>query len=167
MFPILHYICFFFNSSNEHGVHSPFIYHYLTNCLLKRPKKNGNKTLDTVLKSIAYFQANRVYLPEKETGPEGTIRGTYPHLIINEPPYDLVFLAGPTIDFFEQAVQSAGIFHNHTVCIINRPYCSEESRSQWKAIKALQEVRVTVDGFFTGLVFFRQEQARQHFKIRI
>jgi hypothetical protein len=37
----------------------------------------------------------------------------------------------------------------------------------WELIKQHPKVMVTVDTFFWGLVFFRKEQHKEHFKIRV
>ena len=37
----------------------------------------------------------------------------------------------------------------------------------WEAIKAHPEVRLTVDLFYIGLVFFRRNQPKQHFSLRV
>jgi len=37
----------------------------------------------------------------------------------------------------------------------------------WEAIKKHPKVTVTIDTFSFGIVFFRQEQAKEHFKIRV
>jgi hypothetical protein len=37
----------------------------------------------------------------------------------------------------------------------------------WEEIKTHPEVRVSIDTFFLGLVFFRKEQVKQHFTIRL
>lgn len=57
--------------------------------------------------------------------------------------------------------------NNNTTLIFNNIYTSAEMQQAWHVIKNHQEVTVTVDIFCFGLVFFRQEQAREHFKIRI
>jgi hypothetical protein len=37
----------------------------------------------------------------------------------------------------------------------------------WQYIKNHESVSVTVDCFHLGFVFFRKEQAKEHFKIRL
>lgn len=56
--------------------------------------------------------------------------------------------------------------NNNTTLIFNNIYASAEMLQAWHDIKNNAEVMVTVDIFYFGLVFFRQEQAREHFKIR-
>jgi len=57
--------------------------------------------------------------------------------------------------------------HNDSVFIFDDIYWSEEMQQAWQEIKNHPEVTVTIDTFYWGLVFFRKEQAKEHFKIRI
>lgn len=57
--------------------------------------------------------------------------------------------------------------NNNTTLIFNTIYASAEMQQAWQVIKSHPEVTVTVDVFYFGLVFFRQEQAHEHFKIRM
>jgi hypothetical protein len=37
----------------------------------------------------------------------------------------------------------------------------------WETIKRHPEATITIDSFFWGLVFFRKEQTKENFKIRV
>jgi hypothetical protein len=37
----------------------------------------------------------------------------------------------------------------------------------WEEIKADPRVRVTIDLFFIGIVMFRKEQVKEHFRLRV
>jgi hypothetical protein len=56
---------------------------------------------------------------------------------------------------------------NDSLLIIDDIYGSKDKNRMWKKIKLHEKVRVTVDMFYCGAVFFRQEQAKEDFKIRI
>ncbi|WP_127845959.1 class I SAM-dependent methyltransferase [Psychroflexus aestuariivivens] len=58
-------------------------------------------------------------------------------------------------------------YHNDTVFIFDAIYSSEAMQNVWSNIKSHPEVRVTIDTFRWGLVFFRTEQVKQNFKIRL
>jgi hypothetical protein len=59
------------------------------------------------------------------------------------------------------------LVHNNSVCIFDDIYWSKGMTEAWNEIKKHHQVTVTVDLFFIGLVFFRQEQAKQDFKLRV
>ncbi|MCX7549145.1 class I SAM-dependent methyltransferase [Xanthomarina sp. F1114] len=83
--------------------------------------------------------------------------------------FDLVFFDGnhsqeATLRYFEKLLPHA---HNDTMFIFDDIYWSKDMTAAWETIKKHPEVRVTVDTFFWGLVFFRKEQVEEHFRIRL
>ena len=88
---------------------------------------------------------------------------------IKQESYDLVFFDGnhnqeATLRYFEKLLPKV---NKNTVFIFDDIYWSEEMTIAWETIKNHPQVTVTVDTFFWGLVFFRKEQAKEHFKIRV
>lgn len=69
----------------------------------------------------------------------------------------------PTLQYFRQALLHA---HNDSVFVFDDIHWSKEMEEAWEAIKQHEEVTVTIDLFFIGIVFFRQEQRKEHFVIR-
>ncbi len=53
-----------------------------------------------------------------------------------------------------------------SVFVFDNMYLSSEMRDVWDEIKGNIRVTVTLDLFFMGIVFFRKEQAKQHFVIK-
>ncbi|WP_317127934.1 O-methyltransferase [Hyunsoonleella flava] len=83
--------------------------------------------------------------------------------------YDLIFFDGnhtkqATLEYFESLLPKA---HNNSVFIFDDIYWTNDMTEAWKTIKQHQKVTVTVDTFYWGIVFFRREQAKEHFKIRV
>lgn len=80
---------------------------------------------------------------------------------------DYIFFDGnhrrqPTLDYFNQCLPLA---HNDTLFVFDDINWSAEMVQAWQEIKNHPQVTVTVDLFFIGLVFFRKEQVKQHFKL--
>lgn len=85
------------------------------------------------------------------------------------PQLDLAFIDGnhkkeATVKYFKQMLPLA---HNNSVFIFDDIYWSKGMTEAWNEIKKHPQVTVTVDLFFIGLVFFRKEQAKQDFKLRV
>lgn len=83
--------------------------------------------------------------------------------------FDLVFVDGnhkkkPTLLYFEKLLNH---IHNNSVIIFDDIYWSKEMTEAWKTIKTHKKVTVSIDLFFWGMVFFRKEQQKQHFNIRV
>ncbi|SDS02689.1 class I SAM-dependent methyltransferase [Gramella sp. MAR_2010_147] len=83
--------------------------------------------------------------------------------------FDLVYFDGnhqkePTLEYFRRLLPTA---HNDSVFIFDDIHWSPEMEEAWEEIKIHPEVRVTIDTFQWGLVFFRKEQQKQDFTIRV
>ena len=256
MYQVLQYIKFLFKASNEHGVHSPFVYRLITEGLYQKIEgstlqklfnyklqlqKNstrlevndhgaGSKGMTTSKRSIAQiakvagssrkkiallYRLSNYFQPEKilELGTslgigtyalhqgstksnittiEGAseiasftkgnfknsaienvkfINNTFDDSlkILENQSFDLIFFDGhhtyeATLNYVNTLLQTHS---NNSVWIFDDIYWSKEMTSAWKVIKEIPEVTVTVDLFYFGLVFFRQEQGKEHFKSRV
>lgn len=69
----------------------------------------------------------------------------------------------PTIRYFETCLTKV---HNDTVFILDDIHWSDEMEQAWTYVKTHASVTITVDLFWVGLVFFRQEQPKQDFVLR-
>ncbi len=99
----------------------------------------------------------------------GEFSGTLPQALQELGSLDLAFIDGnhqkqPTLDYFGQCLEYA---HNNSLFIFDDIHWSTEMEEAWQEIKDHPAVSVSIDLFFMGLVFFRKEQAKEHFVIRI
>ncbi|NJY64179.1 class I SAM-dependent methyltransferase [Salinimicrobium sp. CDJ15-81-2] len=83
--------------------------------------------------------------------------------------FDLLYIDGnhqkeATLTYFEKLLPT---IHNNSVMIFDDIHWSKGMEEAWEEIKAHPEVRVTIDTFQWGLVFFRREQEKEHFVIRV
>ncbi|MBX9808620.1 MAG: class I SAM-dependent methyltransferase, partial [Flavobacteriaceae bacterium] len=69
-----------------------------------------------------------------------------------------------TLAYFELLLPT---ITNETVWIFDDIHWSPEMEEAWEIIKNHPKVTVTIDTFQWGLVFFRSEQPKEHFVIRI
>lgn len=71
---------------------------------------------------------------------------------------------GPTMAYFLQLLSKKG---NDSIFVFDDIHWSPEMEKAWGEIKSHPSVRCTVDIFFLGFVFFRQEfKTPQHFTVR-
>jgi hypothetical protein len=56
---------------------------------------------------------------------------------------------------------------NDSVVIIEGIRQSPEDFRQWKVLKSNPLVRVSIDTFYFGFLYFRKEQNKEHFTIRV
>jgi predicted O-methyltransferase YrrM len=83
--------------------------------------------------------------------------------------YDLIYFDGnhskkATLEYFELLLP---IITNDSVWIFDDIHWSKEMEEAWEIIKNHPKVTVTIDTFQGGIVFFRKEQEREHFVIRV
>ncbi|MGA8854373.1 MAG: class I SAM-dependent methyltransferase [Christiangramia sp.] len=83
--------------------------------------------------------------------------------------FDLIYFDGnhqkkATLDYFEKLLLTV---HNDSVFIFDDIHWSEEMQDAWEEIKKHSKVRITIDTFQWGFVFFRKEQTKQDFIIRV
>jgi predicted O-methyltransferase YrrM len=69
-----------------------------------------------------------------------------------------------TLDYFEQLLST---ITNDSVWIFDDIHWSVDMEEAWKTIQKHPKVSVTIDTFQWGLVFFRREQPKEHFIIRV
>lgn len=83
--------------------------------------------------------------------------------------YDFIFIDGNhnknrTLAYFEFLRKKS---HNETVLIFDDIYWSPDMTEAWHEIIAHPEVCVSIDTFYWGIIFFRKEQQKEHFTIRL
>ena len=262
LFQIKSYLKFLWNSKNEHGVHSPFVFHLVTKCFYDRkPKpeyqvlknyrnsllenkntievtdfgvgskvfKSNSRQISKIAKTAGItqksaellFRITNYFQPEsvleigtslglatsalalgsrnlgtmaKITTLEGCLEtanqcqlqlqqfnidnvdlivtefSTYFHTQHPTPnTQHLVYFDGnhskkATLDYFEILLPT---ITNETIWIFDDIHWSKDMEESWEIIKIHPKVSVTIDTFQWGLVFFRKEQEKEHFVIRI
>jgi predicted O-methyltransferase YrrM len=100
---------------------------------------------------------------------EGNLDDTLaPTLATLQAPLDFAFFDGnhryePTLRYFELCLAHRT---DRSVFVLDDIHWSAEMERAWAAIRKHPDVRLTVDLFFVGLVFFRRNQPKQHFRLR-
>jgi predicted O-methyltransferase YrrM len=69
-----------------------------------------------------------------------------------------------TLKYFEFCLQH---INNNSVFVFDDIHWSKNMEEAWKEIKKHPKVKVTVDTYQWGIVFFRKEQVKEHFIIRV
>ena len=98
----------------------------------------------------------------------GDFKKTLPIVTKNQL-FDIIYFDGnhqktPTLNYFKTCLTS---IHNNSIFIFDDIHWSKEMEEAWKIIKKHPKVTVTIDIFHWGIVFFRKEQAKEHFTIKI
>jgi hypothetical protein len=68
------------------------------------------------------------------------------------------------VALFEKTLQTT---NKNCMFIFEGIYTNTAKTQVWKHLIASQEVTVSIDGFYLGLVFFKKGQEKQHFTLRL
>lgn len=256
LYQIKQYIKFIIKSSNQHGVHSPFVYDLVTKCFYDKTKypnyqnikdfrkrlkrvndkievtdfgagstklKSKSRAICDIVKHVSiskknakllfrvanYFKPNSILELGTSLGlatqalalgnPKSEIItiegcpkiskytktqfelqqlnnikveiGGFSEVIpkLDASKFDLIFFDGnhtkeATLRYFKTLLPKA---NNNSVFIFDDIYWSQDMTEAWETIKQHPKVTVTIDTFYWGIVFFRKEQAKEHFTIRV
>lgn len=258
LFQIKSYINFLKNSSNQHGVHSPFVYSLITKCFYDKKKhaeysilkqyrksllanknfievtdfgagsrvfKSNKRQISKIAKTagisskrakllfriVNYFQPTTILeigtslglatsalslgnKNAKLTTLEGCaktqeiaqnqcllqnlsniefITSKFEDYLancqLNTEHCQLIYFDGnhskkATLDYFKLLLPT---ITNESVWIFDDIHWSKDMEEAWKIIKNHPKVKVTIDTFQWGFVFFRTEQEKEHFVVRV
>lgn len=119
-------------------------------------------TVEYAVKNLKAINIPEVYFTV------GNFDKVLPGLLQKTGVIDYAFIDGnhtkkATLNYFVQLMQHAG---NNSVYIFHDIHWSADMEQAWEEIKKQENVTVTIDLFFMGLVFFRKELSRQHFILR-
>ncbi|PHQ57063.1 MAG: methyltransferase [Lutibacter sp.] len=238
-FTIKSFILFLCRSTNQHGVHSPFVYDLVTTCFYQKTNPSNVNSIETakqwlnnhteqkiartskvknfsrkkttlLIRMSAYFKPSSVLEIGTSIGLEtaalsignpvaiintleeckntafiaqglfqklnlkniklvvGNFDNTL-HAIIIKDQFDLIYFNGihreeQLLDCFNLCLQR---IHNNSIFIFNEINSSEEMQQVWITIKKHPKVTISIDTFYCGIIFFRKEQQKQHFTIRV
>ncbi len=96
----------------------------------------------------------------------GRFKDQLPKALLELEQLDYLFIDGnhrhdPTLEYFEQCLEYA---HGHSIFVLDDIHWSTEMEAAWEKVKGHPKVKMTIDLFFCGVVFFRKEQRqKEHF----
>lgn len=256
MYQIIQYIKFLLSSTNQHGVHSPFVYLLVTECFYNKKQQQAYKALHHYREALCktkktitvkdfgagsrVFKSNEravakiaktagittkraqllnrlvAYLEIENSLELGTSLGLATAALsvnnahtkittiegcpataavaqaqfttfklnniqlivdnftealpkVTSQKFDLIYIDGnhqkaATLNYFETLLPTT---HNDTLIIFDDIHWSRAMTEAWETIKQHPKVTVTIDTFYWGFVFFRKEQVKEHFTIRV
>lgn len=182
----LTYNSFLWNSVNDHGVHSPFVYAFISGTFYEgRRSKNikaaaglSKTALETLYKVITNRKAFKLLVLGNEApavteairevaGQENGQVWFFSELASVPGGLDMAILTGKGSEsLLEQLARAHQDSNNNTIVAIPNIHGTPLMEAAWTQIKKAPNVTVTIDTYHVGLVFFRKGQANQHFAIR-
>lgn len=154
---------FLVQSTNQHGVHSPFVFDFVIKGLYQKSTRKDIKSDILAIQNLSkkeqlifskvntYFHIDAIYTSFNKL--ENTLDKNYKLLFINN-----------LVSFNFDKLTS---FTSKTIVLIHGIYNNKKTQEKWLSICQHPNATVTIDLFYFGLIFFRKEQAKEHFKIRV
>jgi predicted O-methyltransferase YrrM len=120
------------------------------------------------LAEIAQFNLEKLALNEKVQVHIANFDERLPEILSHTQRVDYLFIDGnhleeATMKYFEQALKYS---HNHTILVFDDINWSTGMQSAWMQIKEHPKVTATIDLYFLGIVFLKEELSKEHFTIR-
>jgi predicted O-methyltransferase YrrM len=125
--------------------------------------EGNGQTASVAEKNFQHLHCNNIQLVH------GNFDKLLPSVISQLTTIDLAYIDGnhryqPTINYFHQFLSKS---HDQTILVFDDIHWSVEMEKAWEEIKSHTSVQYTIDIFFLGFVFFREEfKMKQNFSIR-
>lgn len=157
------YLQFLVKSTNQHGVHSPFVYNYITKGLYEPQKdfSNSDKTNRWLIKSVQYFKSEAVYISDntllhgsKFVSIKKTVDFHTADLILDR--YE--------VENHTRILQTIKSMSNSQLLLIAS--YSSYPKSFFNELRNNHEITLVVDFYYGCLISKRIEQPKQNFFIR-
>ncbi|HLW63345.1 MAG TPA: hypothetical protein VKY33_08085 [Flavobacterium sp.] len=156
---MISYLQFLLKSNNQHGVHSPFVFNYLTKGLYvckKSYSSERNLSVRLILSTIAYFDFKKIEVKNETL--QQKIQNHFPQTSVNttQQPFDLIITDN---------VESVGLhqkqMHNNSLLILHNI-----SGRQRKIFHKISGFTLVLDFYHTIIFSVRREQLPQTFYLR-
>jgi len=179
------YLKFLLKSSNQHGVHSPFVYDLVTECFYDTKKRKAHllikklgintpkyKVANLLNRIPKYFKHQNALVLNDEENTISQILSVDNTIKIDkniQPKchYDILYLTVNQLENYLQNEMLFSLIHNNSILIVNTINRSKKEAEIWNRIKQHPKITVTIDTFYLLFVFIRTEQAKEDFTIRL
>lgn len=142
----LKYLVHFFTSNSRHGTHSPFVYALADSCIYAN-RENSSKTSSSYKALIDdILQFYNISLDDTEADRSSKAQVIF---IESTPIDEILILQQQNFMLFVEGI-----------------HLNAANEKKWKSIYQSKETVVTIDLFHFGIVCYRTEQPKEHFKLR-
>lgn len=168
------YFSFWLKSSNEHGIHSPFVFNWIMQGLYVKDPVWDTMPRKAVFveRVLAYFKPQKVaWLSDQPVSNKIAQQSVF-FLSVDSMRYSETATQMIYIDS-TQKVDAVGIIEalrglgNNAFVLVDKRLRSAEVTDFWQQLVLDPKITVTMDFYYFGLGFVRQEQLKQHFTIRL
>ncbi len=156
---------YWLRAKNRHGTHSPYIYGFLDKTYYQLHRQGLDPSQWLLHAAIRHFHPGTAWASEPSGKLASGLETAFPYLAWQAaPPADLCLFESPGNALLKW-LEKPGNFHRGTVAYVGG-LREPGGQAAWKKARSLPQVRVSLENYRAGLLFFRHGQAREHFKIR-
>ncbi len=163
---IFSYIHFLFKSKTKHGVHSPFIYDFITKGLTQKSEVSSSKSDEIFYKTVSYFDPKNVRVFDEDDELKNVLTEFFLDLKHGNNSVELFFFNKNLANNEFERYLLSNLFHNNSIVIIKDIRASKTIRKMWTSLLDDPRITVTLDLYHTGMLFFRDGQVKENFTIR-
>jgi hypothetical protein len=161
-----YYIKFWIKANNQHGIHSPFIYNFVTKGLYIKHKYCRSSSLNTFFKCVDYFKPKSIDFEGDNELLRNKVKSEFPS-ISYKAPYEMKYYDSLESESQISAMAAYAKQQPKGIIFIADIRTKRISEELWNKLIMANFAIVTIDMYYGGLLFFHSTQAKQHFKIRI
>lgn len=161
------YLQYLWKSTNQHGVHSPFVYDLVTRAFYRKHPLPEHRTMENlqpfnnlppryrkaVNHSLHHLFQDGAPIPVTVTETSPLSPETHPVVFL-----DLTKKHSP---FSQEAI--LGMMDDNSVLLVKKT----GSHPLWESLRECNDINLTIDCFRVGFIFKRPQQAKENFTIRL
>ncbi|MBU3011921.1 hypothetical protein KO506_10945 [Polaribacter vadi] len=156
------YLKFLLKSTNQHGVHSPFVFDFVTKGLYQKKNKTINFDKYSELKSLSKKQRK-------------ILSNILIYFKINKISFDISSFTEKSRNYKILYINNLRLFKNidftnltsKHIILVDGIYQTKKTEQEWQNIIKKNDLTVSINLFYWGLIFIRKEQAKEDFRIRV
>ena len=181
-YTIFRFIFFWLRAKNLHGIHSPFVYKLTRDCIYDKKTKNileelslkqkGTNQDKLILRIIEYFELNKICFTEKI---DGKLKHILSHKKIkfltnvnNLKIHNSSILIIKKLDNcnYKKLIKIINSCNSKTIIIVKDLQKSKSYISNWNNLILSEKIKLSMEIFNLGILFFKSRHQKEHFRIR-
>lgn len=156
---VFDYISFLWKSKNAHGVHSPFVYAYLTQGIYAQKRLARGRSMDWLMRSLKYFRPQRVFVCDEVFVDVGALGA---ESVGDANLADLVVFS--TMQSRKVLFEGIDMLTTHQIILLMVEVYDVDFLDE---LRAREDITLVVDFYFGVLISKRLEQPKQNFFLRM
>lgn len=192
----LNYLRHRFVANNRHGIHSPFVYKLIDTVIYDYSPQKVYREIENTLKQphpdkrvinlmppkvyrllyrfTVYFKPAIVAFAGDDNGILSVlIKKTVPDAsflnlstVAGSASPDMVIIDAAAHNLAQNLEKSLLHIHDDTILVLTNIHRTKKIKQDWDTLKTDEHVRVTIDLYYLGLVFFKPGMSKEDFRVR-